>query len=99
MLKVGATRAPTSATATRLEREIVILIIQSSGKIFEVVAGCSRRALGALGCTAATHPGAPVGVVTVAAAAAAAQHDQLTNVDLGAVPGLAVFVRPLPILD
>jgi hypothetical protein len=38
--------------------------------------------------------------MTVAAAAAAAQHDQLTNVDLGgAVPGLAVLVCPLPVLS
>src|SRR5690242_13434693 len=99
LLKVGAIMAPTIAITSRSERKIVILIIQSSGKVLEVIAGCARRALGAFGCAAATHPGTPIGVVTVAAAAAAAQHDQLTDVDLGAVPGLAVFVCPLPILD
>src|SRR4029453_4276776 len=53
----------------------------------------------ALGCAAATRSGTSLGVVTVAAAAAAAQHDQLTNIDLGAVPGLAILVCPLPVLD
>src|SRR5512147_739799 len=96
---VGATRAPTIAIAMRLERKIVVLIIQRSREILEVVAGCARRALCALGCAAATHSGTALGVVTVAAAAAAAQHDQLTNVDLGAVSGLTVLVRPLSILD
>src|SRR4029079_10139792 len=96
---VGAVRAPTSAIASRLERKIVILIIQRSGKVLEVLAGCARRALCAFGCAAATHSGTALGVVTVAAASAAAQHDQLTNTDLRAVPGLAIFVCPLPILD
>src|SRR5688572_12636470 len=97
--KVGAIKAPTIAIAIRLERKIVVLIIQRSGKVLEVITSCTRRALGALGSAAATHSGASLGVVTVAAAAAAAQHDQLTYVDLGRIPGLAILVLPLPIFD
>src|SRR5215207_5726609 len=94
--KVGAIKAPTIAIATRLERKIVILVIQRSRKVLEVVAGRASRALRAFWGAAASDSGASLGV---AAAAAAAQHEQLTHVDLGAVPGLAFLVRPLPVLD
>src|SRR5688572_31390398 len=81
----------------RLEREIVILIIERSRKVLEVIAGCAAsRTLGTLRGSAAAHPRASL---SVAASAAATQHDQLTNVDLGGVPGLAVLVLPLPVLD
>src|SRR5688572_30015525 len=95
--KAGASKAPTAAIAVRLERKIVVLIIQRSRKVLEVIAGCAAcRTLGTLRGSAASHPRAAIGV---AAAAATAQHDQLTDVDLGGVPSLAVLVLPLPILD
>src|SRR5688500_2790950 len=94
--KVGARKAPTIAIASLSEREIVILIIQRSGKFLEVVAGRARRALRALGRSTATHPGiATLGV----AASAAAQHDQLADVDLGRVARLIFLVLPLPVFD
>src|SRR5215204_1749039 len=95
--KVGARKAPTTAIASRSEREIVILIIQRSRKVLEVVAGCAGRALRAFWRSTAT--GAGITTLGVTAAAATAQHDQLSHVDLRRVPGLAVLVLPLPVLD
>src|SRR5687767_10482223 len=102
MANVGAIKAPTVAIASLLEREIIVFVIQRSGKVLEVIARGASGALCALrrGSTASVA-GAAFGVMiaTTAAAAGTAQHDQLTNVDLGAVPGLAVLVLPLPVFD
>src|SRR5687767_3910400 len=99
--KVGATTAPTIAIATRLERKIVVFIIQRSGKVFEIIARAAGRALRALWRPASSRCLTAVGLVvsTAATATTTAEHDQLANVDLSAVPGLTILVLPLPVLD
>src|SRR2546430_2584813 len=105
--KVGATRAPTNATARRLEREIVILILECSWEVFEIFAAfrASRRTLRPLGLPAAAPSESPAFFIppapptSAATSATPAEHDQLAHVDLGAVAGLAAVVLPLPVLD
>src|SRR5205823_14887824 len=65
--------------------------------VLEVVA--SSRGLGLLGsrCPAGALPALAIGIAT--SASRCAEHDQLTHVDLRAVPGLSVLVLPLWILD
>src|SRR5690349_2079129 len=95
--KVGARTAPTTAIAIRSERKIVILVIQRSGKVLEVVAGGAGGALRALRCTTARHSGACTAFRI--AATAATEHDELAHVDLRRIPRLPVLVLPLTVLD
>src|SRR5687768_13952994 len=87
----GASAASTTSTASRLERQIVFLIFQRSWEVLEVV-GASRGGLRGLlrRGTAPARAAAALVERVLAAAAAAAEHDQLADVDLRAVPRLVV---------
>src|SRR5688572_23979427 len=90
------------------KRQIVVLVCQRPGEVLELLpagcrrlrAFCSRR----LAATATALVGLTRrGAFEVAAAGTtltlAREHDQLTDVDLGAVPRLAFLVLPLPVFD
>src|SRR5687767_12658171 len=92
-------RNAASSTPGGSERQVVVLILERPRKIGELLVVARRadrllRAFRRPGATAACVPIAHVG-----AASAAAQHDHLPHVDLGAVAGLALLVLPLPVLD
>src|SRR5215207_10286156 len=98
-------KAPTASAVHALEREIVILIFERSGKIFEVFAGpaaCTgRRTLRAPSgrCGAASAAACAAVRVVITRPAPPAEHDQLAHVDLRAVARLTLLVLPLAVLD
>src|SRR5205823_11225752 len=82
----------------RSERQVVVFVVECFRKVLEfafLAAGWGlglgrRRARTTFPITRRRARSSP---------AAAAEHDQLAHVDLGAVARLAFLVRPLPILD
>src|SRR5207237_8504742 len=82
-----------------LERQIVVLVLERPGELLEVLAS-SRPCCRSCFCLG---PGGTRGTRAIRACVATttwrSEHDQLANIDLRGVLGLAILVLPLPVLD
>src|SRR5690242_20070831 len=87
----GRPPEPTPTASRRLEGEVVVFGLEGVGEFLEIAPlsgprarlGASRRTIG----------------VPATAATAAAQQDDLADIDLSHVPRLLVLVLVLPVLD
>src|SRR5688500_3959499 len=82
--------------AFRSEWQVVVLVLQGSRKLLEVVR--TSRTGGCAGLGLVTGRTRRTGIPRVAAPRRP-EHDQLPNVDLCRVLGLAILVLPLPVFD
>src|SRR5688572_22160277 len=83
--------------AFRSEWQVVVLVLQGAGKLLEIVRTRSSGGCASLGLV--TGRTSRAGLPRVTATSRRPEHDQLADVDLRRVFGLAVLVLPLPVFD
>src|SRR5437764_9394262 len=89
----AAPRKTSWRRTTHLERQVVVLVLQCSGEILEVLAAGRRLRLLRGGSAAGSLSHAfPISIGRPSASARRTEHDELTHVDLRGVARLAVLV-------
>src|SRR5687768_7016075 len=95
---MGPTKSLPFYPVLRSERQIVVLILEGTWELLEVVSHPCSGSRGGLGLW--RRSGSPRSAICSAITAARrTEHDQLADVDFGRVLRLAILVLPLAILD